>query len=129
MVKLSDLIGLPFEWGGTGIKGFDCFTLVQEVSKRAGIIIPDQKTIRNKILRALAYEEAAENCCIKLNKPEPWCLVLFRMGTKDGTHIGVVLEDCMAFIHILKYRNVIIENLDFIYWQQHLKGFYRYVEA
>ncbi|MCK5016786.1 MAG: C40 family peptidase [Candidatus Peribacteraceae bacterium] len=126
-VDIRDLIGKPFVYGGKGEKGWDCFTLSREVLHRAGIEIPQQETLRNMIFQALEFKNQVENYYIELDKPEPWCTVAFRIKSKDITHMGVVLEDCTRFIHVMYHRNVLVEDLSFPYWEQHIKGFYRYV--
>ena len=47
MLQYGDLIGVPFEYGGRGPDTYDCYGLVMECNRRAGIIIPDQRSPRD----------------------------------------------------------------------------------
>lgn len=124
-VIVSDLLGKPFKMGGRGPDDYDCYGLCLEVSARAGIEIVSFDSIADICLRSDAIN-AGKADYIKLSKPEPFCLVGFKIRPPFVTHIGVVLADCKHFIHIMIKRSVAIERLDLPVWSKRLDGFYRY---
>jgi len=123
-MDVSDLIGQPFDLQGKN--GFNCYSLCREVCKRAGITLPEKQPIVELSDRSDVINGGKVDY-IKLEKPEPFCLVTFKIHPKFVTHIGVVLEDCRHFIHILKKKFVVIERLDLSQWRKRLDGFYRFV--
>lgn len=129
-VSVSDLLGKPFEMGGRGPDAYDCYGLCLEIAARAGVeIVPaDAKAIES--IADLCLRSAALNAgkidYEKLSKPEPFCLVGFKIRPPYLTHMGIVLEDCRHFIHIMRKRSVAVERLDLACWRKRLDGFYRY---
>ncbi len=61
-----------------------------------------------------------------LEEPEPYCFVVFAIRPPYVSHIGVVLEDCKSFLHIMRKRRVAREPLDHIIWKKKRIGFYRW---
>ena len=47
MIQYSDLIGIPFEYGGRGPDRYDCYGLNMECNRRAGITVPDLRSPDN----------------------------------------------------------------------------------
>ena len=127
-INVTDLIGKPFVRGGTGT-GFDCYTLCREVSKRAGINLPDEKEFVESMAERSQLFSEGKTFCKHLKKPKPFCIVAFSMVRPFVTHLGVVLEDCRHFIHILgrKSGTVCIERLDYPLWARRREGFYEYI--
>ena len=123
----DDLLGRPFEYGGNGDNGFDCYTLSREVCRRAGIELPDKVSIENLEKRSEAINAGKEEEYIRLEKPEPYCIVTFSLRPPFVNHMGVVLEDRKRFIHIMRKRSVTIEMLGHKFWKSRKEGFYRYV--
>ena len=123
----NDLIGKKFEYGGRGPNSYDCYGLTMEVCKRFGIKIKefydtiDQPSIINDLIND------GKSDYIKIENPEPLCLVLFKVNGKYVTHIGVVLSDCQNFIHVLPKREVVIERLNSIIWKNRIHGYYKHV--
>ena len=122
-VLFNDLIGKPFEYGGRGPVGYDCYGLAMEVYKRRGINLKEYYSPDNLSIIGNLVEDGKEDF-IPLEKPEPFCFVLFRVP-KYTTHIGVVLPDCKRFIHVSRGKNVSIERLDHIIWKTKISGYYR----
>lgn len=123
-MEYRDLIGIPYKQGGhTAAEGLDCWGLCIEASKRAGISLPDFPTPGLfQFKKAMEAEIAASFAALK--KPEPFCLVAFRLGTYF--HAGVVLEDCRTFLHAsLARRAVVAEKLDHPFWRRAIIGFYK----
>jgi len=126
-LNYTDLLGIPFKMGGrTKQEGFDCYGLCMEVAKRAGVT-PYEFNIGIEDLhkRSDAINNGKESC-IEIDKPEPFCIVTFKIRPPYVTHMGIVLEDCKSFIHILKKRSVSIARLDEPIWKRKIDGFYRY---
>lgn len=125
-VKYEDLLGKSFVMGGDGIEGFDCYTLSREVCERVGIKLPEKQSILDLEARSEAINVGKNEDYIRLEKPEPYCIVTFKIVPPFVTHMGVVLEDKRHFIHVMKKRLVCVEKLNHKYWQQKMEGFYRY---
>jgi len=121
----EDLLGKPFEIGGHG-ESYDCYTLSREVCRRAGIELPNKKSIEDLQARSEAINASKKEDYIKLEKPEPFCIVTFSLRPPFVNHMGVVLEDGKTFIHILEKRSVAVEKLRHKFWQSKIEGFYRY---
>jgi len=122
----EDLLGKPFEIGGHG-ESYDCYTLSREVCRRAGIDLPDKKSIEDLQTRSDAINQGKKEDYIKLDKPEPFCIVTFSLRPPFVNHMGVVLEDRKTFIHILEKRSVVVEKLRHKFWNSKIEGFYRFV--
>lgn len=125
----TDLIGLPYTLHGRDVKkGLDCYGLVMEVSKRMGYYAPEYGNPECDPTLLSRVKEERTDCYIALEKPEPGCLVLFCIIHPYVTHIGVVLDDCNQFIHVVKDKNVCIEKLNSISWRHRIKGFYKWTK-
>lgn len=61
-----------------------------------------------------------------IEKPEPWCIVAMAIHPRYVSHIGVVIEDCRRFIHVMAKTRVSIERLDAMEWTPRIRGFYRW---
>lgn len=66
---------------------------------------------------------------IRLQEPEPFCLVTLMIYKPFVSHIGVVLEDCKRFINSFQKRNVCIEELNSPRWKDRIDGFWRYEKS
>lgn len=130
IIEYEDLLGKPFKRGGNGDNGFDCYTLAREICKRAGINLPKKQTQtlaksenvknRSKIILSGAKEDY-----IKLDKPELYCIVTFRIKGPFVNHIGVMIDD-FHFIHIMRKLSVTVAKIDHKYWSSKIEGYYRY---
>jgi cell wall-associated NlpC family hydrolase len=125
LLDLNDLIGIPYKKGGNGEEGFDCYRLVREVKRRLGEKLPEfsslteDESIHQMVLDNVDFVKQIEN-------PEPYCLVVFKVGAPFFNHIGIVLEDCDYFIHILENRVVEIHRLSNLLWKNRTHRFYRW---
>ena len=132
-VQIADLVGKPFEWGGTGNPGYDCGSLAVEISKRVhaaglGCELPQWESIEDVILRC-RYINHQKQHFIRLERAQPWCLVTFYKCLRDGAeHVGTILPNCFQFIHVISdpKAKVRIERLDHPYWSKHIDGFWQY---
>ena len=123
-VLFNDLIGKKFEYGGRGPDIYDCYGLCMEIYKRKGIklkeyLSTDEPSIVSDLING-------QDFCVRIEKPEPFCFVLFRVHTQYTTHIGVVLPDCKRFIHVMPKKEVSIERLESLSWKNRTKGYYKY---
>ena len=122
----EDLLGKPFKMGGNSQDSFDCYTLSQEVCKRAGIYLPDKKSIESLEARSISINIGKKEDYIKLKKPEPYCIVTFSLCPPFVNHMGVMLDKHL-FIHIMEKRSVTIEKINHKYWMSKIEGFYRFI--
>jgi len=123
-IFIDDLIGKPFDLQSK--QGYNCYSLCREVNKRMGIILPDSQPIEALDERSQAIQTSKHDY-VKLDKPEPGCLVTFSLRPPFVTHIGVMLNE-IRFIHVMKKRQVCIERIDRPFWQKRLDGFYKYTK-
>jgi cell wall-associated NlpC family hydrolase len=123
---LDDLIGVPYEKHGRTVKGLDCYGLVQVIYDRLGQELPNFPDDYMELVDIHTTINKNKSKFIELEKPEPFCIVTFSIIPPYVTHLGVVLEDCKRFIHIMEKRNVTIEKLD--KWQKRLRGFYKWAK-
>ena len=126
----EDLIGVPYVLDGRDSKqGFDCYGLVREASRRMGYDTPDYYNPENDPSFLYAVGTKQEEYYISLTKPEPGCIVTFRVHHNYTTHIGIVLDDCDQFIHVMRNKNVCVERLHSIFWRDRITGFYKWTKS
>ena len=127
-LQYQDLIGVPFKKDGRSKEeGFDCAGLSFEIVRRLGLPVPDSGAKFPKCTeeRSLILQQQFQNHCIEIEKPESYCVVAFKTGLLV-THMGIMLEDCVHFIHIMRRYPVSIASIGENYWKRKLVGFYRY---
>jgi cell wall-associated NlpC family hydrolase len=125
-MEYIDLLAAPFAWGGRGPQTFDCYGLCMELYKRRGIILPEYQSNPDFSVIDDSVNAGIRAWMMKLDQPEPFCLVLFSIRPPFATHIGVVMEDCRRFIHIMRKSRVSVERLADCMWYSKIVGFYRY---
>jgi len=128
MVNLTDLLTKKHKTGGRGPDFYDCLGLSQEILRRVGRSIPNyeySEDIEMEGIHSLIDQGREE--AIELERPEPWSIVAIQTVPKFVTHIGIVLDDCRNFIHILEKVNVKVDSLNSPYWRTKTRGFYRSV--
>jgi len=119
----TDLLGKKFKVGGRGAAEFDCYGLAMEVYKRLGRTLPEC---------GAAHDNARLHGCFldvipafqKLEKPEPYCLVAFYIKPPYVSHVGVLLDDCRRFLHIMPSTMVSVATLFDPRWLRRVEGFY-----
>jgi cell wall-associated NlpC family hydrolase len=121
-----DLIGKPFKTNCKGPKYYDCFGLVYEIYRRAGIVLPDVNKMTFKDYEGISEElDRCKSFYKRIDNPEPGCLVTFRANSKLVTHVGVIIDHC-RMIHTREGIGVNIVRFDSPVWKAKLEGFYKY---
>lgn len=102
-------IGVPYVYGGTSTRGFDCSGFTQYVFRESGISI--NRTARNQVYNGVII--AKEDL-------QPGDLVIFSntSGTGFATHVGIYLGNG-KLIHSGTSRGVSIVDLDSSYFVEH----------
>ena len=120
-----DLLGKPFLLGSRGPNHYDCWGICLEVGKRLGINYPEHFTPTNTSDQSDAIQNIQDEHFIKLDKPEPFCIVTFKINPPFIDHCGVVVENCTQFIHIMRSRSVVLQRLDNKILAPRIEGFYK----
>lgn len=130
-VNVSDLVGRPFDK-----VAFNCYTLCKTVMHRAGHNMNDSQDdwIEKLAERSLHINHVKDTEFVRIDKPEPFCVVTFAIRPPYVTHTGVVLADCKHFIHVLppskgkrRGKDTCITKLKDRLWSRKIDGYYRYV--
>jgi cell wall-associated NlpC family hydrolase len=103
-----DLLGLPFERGARGPDSYDCYGLVREMFRRAGIDVPDfasPGTIEE--IEELISDEARKWRRVPIGTPG--AVLTFRVEGL-GAHVGYMLGND-RFIHAWEATGVTTERL------------------
>ncbi len=123
---IADLLGVQYKKNGHLPDGLDCYSLVQEICKRRGFHLPDYYSPIDVSLVHVLINGEMDKYVEQVINPEPYCFVTFSLKGPYVSHIGVVDEDTRFFVHILEHRNVTKERLDHRFWQQKIRGFYKW---
>ncbi len=115
----QDLLGCEFKEHGRGEdRKYDCYGLSMAVLKRVGIELPEfEYVIRHELINNLINKEK-ESITVKIEKPEPYCLIIFKTHPLFSDHFGVVLDDCKSFIHIRRNSTVCVQRLSDEKWKR-----------
>jgi hypothetical protein len=87
--KARHFVGVPYRYGGTSPRGFDCSGLVYYTLKNTGVSVP-----------RTAHAQYLHSTPVKKSELRPGDLVFFRTNrrTRRITHVGIYLGD-NRFIH------------------------------
>lgn len=132
MVEYADLIGIPFLEFGRSRAGMDCWAVVLELYRRAGITLKDpfaqQTRINVKAIQGASVERwIAEqfNTWERVPVPDVGDVLAFRDVDGAAVHVGVMVEPG-KFIHALRRAGIVIGKLDRAPWDTSLIGAYAY---
>jgi murein DD-endopeptidase len=119
-----DLLGKHFEYGGRGPDAYDCYGLCIELYRRMGIELPHYQSVSDPAEIHCRMADGRLRHITQIDRPEPGCFVMFSIRPPFVSHIGIVLEDCNRFIHIMQKSSVTVERLDSVLWEKKIAGFY-----
>jgi cell wall-associated NlpC family hydrolase len=110
------LLGIPYVWGGTTTKGFDCSGFVQYVLKQNGISMPRTTTEQYQIGTYVTKSDLL-----------PGDLVFLQNTYRAGiSHVGIYIGDG-KMIHASSSKGVVTSDLSSSYYTQHYYGSRRVV--
>jgi len=115
----------PFRLGGRGPTHYDCWGICLEVGKRVGIKYPEDFTPGETEQQDIAIRNKRDNDFDRLEIPEPYCIVTFKITPPFVDHCGIVLSDCKHFLHIMNGHAVAINRLDHRILAKRIDGFYK----
>lgn len=108
----KNYLGVPYKWGGTNEKGFDCSGYTGFVMSKHGIQ-----------LHRKATDQARQIKKTKLSKAAPGDLVFFGSGKKIS-HVGIVISkpgEDLSMIHASSSKGIMISNIQkSTYWKPRL---------
>ena len=102
------LIGLPYQYGGSDITGFDCSGFVHYVFHCHGVEVP-----------RTAKKQGQTGRKITLRKARPGDILVFKL--KGGWHSGI-LTDPRAFVHAPQTGTVVRREDLTRYWVARLRA-------
>lgn len=136
MVKYDYLIGVPFKNHGRNVAtGLDCYGLVKEVYKKAGINLPEFDADFDdvdKISQIIKGQQGIKSTWkrIKTENGEPIpvpCVMAIRFGVPKPyiNHTGVYIGDGL-FIHTREKIGVCVDRIVNPAWKKCIEGYYKY---
>ncbi|WOV88240.1 NlpC/P60 family protein [Sporosarcina oncorhynchi] len=107
----TGLTGIPYRFGGTTTKGFDCSGFVQYAFKKSG------KTVPRDTLGQFAKST-------KVSNPQPGDLVFFKNTYRTGiSHVGIYVGN-NKFVHAGGKKSQVV-SLNNSYWKTKFHSFKR----
>lgn len=107
-------VGVPYKWGGTTPKGFDCSGFVTYVYREFGVSLPRTAEEQYQRGKKVSKDDLAVGD-----------LVFFATYKKTASHAGIYIGND-KFIHASSNKGVIISDLDESYWRKAYLGARRY---
>ena len=124
-IAIDDVIGAPFQLGGRG-PAYDCYGLVMECCRRAGVTLPDPFVSDVRVRAAKDWILTKLSGWAWVDHPAAGRVVELVPGPGVPAHVGYCL-DAQRFLHVSDDgAGVIISRLDREPWQGRIRGFYTY---
>ena len=120
--EFADLILRPFQRGGRGDPGFDCYGLISEVERRNGRHLPPWSSPdgTESIAQAIASNTPLFEPC----KKGPGAIAAIRIGRYVG-HVGIITAQ-WELLHCLdQFQGVCKSPLS--EWERRIAGYYTYI--
>ncbi|WP_416729666.1 peptidoglycan-binding protein [Fictibacillus sp. JL2B1089] len=108
IANASEFMGVPYVWGGTTPKGFDCSGFIQYVYAQEGIQLP----------RTVAQ---MWNATSWVSKPVVGDLVYFETYTSGPSHLGIYIGNDQ-FVHAGSSTGVTVSDMNLSYWKTRYLG-------
>lgn len=122
-----DLLDKPFLLGSRGPDYYDCWGICLEIGKRVNINYPKFFTPADTKNQSESIQSVRDKDFIKLNKPEPFCIVTFKITPPFVDHCGIIMSDCRHFLHIMINHSVALQRLDNRILSPRIEGFYKLI--
>lgn len=114
LASAQEHIGVPYRYGGTDEKGFDCSGFVQHVFSRSGYSVP-----------RTSQEQSKSGEKISIKKVRPGDLLFFSHRGSRIDHVGIVTDSRngkLEMIHSSSSQGIIITDVNSsTYWKPRLK--------
>ncbi|QBQ07145.1 peptidoglycan endopeptidase [Sporosarcina pasteurii] len=108
--------GVPYVWGGSSPRGFDCSGFIYYVFNQSGISVPRTNT------------EGFYSRSFEISNPIPGDLVFFDNTYKRGlSHMGIYLGNGQ-FVHAGS-KGIVIANVNDSYWKPRFNSYKRLYEV
>ncbi len=113
----AKLKGVPYKFGGTTVKAFDCSGYVQYVFKQHKAALP-----------RLADAQAQEGVFVTQRQLKPGDLVFFTTYEEGASHVGIAAGG-KKFWHVSTSKGVMLSSLNDVYWKPRYWGARRVLVA
>lgn len=120
-----DLIGKSFQLGARGPDHYDCWGICLELGKRAGILYPEDFTPDNTEQQDQSICMQRDTNFIRIDKPEPYAIITFKINPPFVDHCGIILSDCRHFLHTMVGHAAAVNRIDHKILAKRIEGIYK----